>query len=289
MLSAIFKGNSGNGLMVNFFNKRCIFLTLFVFNFCIAFSQTEKPTLGFYKVISDSSDLATVKMTQELFYSQISSLNKFTITDHRDIEFKENDFFPETIAFYSQISEKNDIWTCTLNIVNSLNSNKLSDTRTYDSYYKILTEAKFFINQLFGELKLTSDAQLIDNTETQNYTQEINVETLAGTWKGEDFIDKIIILRGGRGFVIFKNGASMNISLTIENNKVIAKQTSKTNASYFPDIPRPNALEIAPKASPIKYEFNLKDINTLIGNKLTLGFQNNAASEVIRSVQWNRQ
>ncbi len=275
--------------MVSFFNKKWLLLSFFILNHFFIFSQTERPSLGFYKVISDSSDLATVKMTQELFYSQISSLNQYIIIDHRDKVFSENESFPETVAFYSKISEKNGIWTCNINIVNSIDSNKLSDTKTYDSYYKILTEAKMFINQLFSELKLNSENTSSNIPLEIKQMQDINVETLAGTWKGEDFIDKIIILRGGRGFVIFKNGASMNISLSIENNKIIAKQTSKTNASYFPDIPRANALEFAPKASPIKYEFNLQDTNTLIGNKVTLGFQNEVTTEVTRKVQWNRQ
>ena len=275
--------------MVNFFNKKCLFTALFILNYVFLFSQTDRPSLGFYKVKSDSSDLATVKMTQELFYSQINSLNQFNVFDHRDKEFIENENFPETLAFYSKISEKNGSFTCTVNIINSIDNKTLTDTKTYDSYYKILTEAKFLINNLFSELKFSTENQISENADKTSPVYEVNVETLAGTWKGEDFIDKIIILRGGRGFVIFKNGASMNIALSIENNKIIAKQTSKTNASYFPDIPRNNALEYAPKASPIKYEFNLKDTNTLIGSKVTLGFQNDVTAEVIKSVQWNRQ
>ena len=46
-----------------------------------------------------------------------------------------------------------------------------------------------------------------------------STEFLSGTWGGEDTIDKIVIMRGGRGFVIFKNGSSMNITVPKTHKK----------------------------------------------------------------------
>jgi hypothetical protein len=62
----------------------------------------------------------------------------------------------------------------------------------------------------------------------------------------------------------------MNISIKIEDGKLIATQTSKSNASYFPEISREKALELAPTAEPIKWKLNIKNSTELEGTKYTL-------------------
>ena len=56
---------------------------------------------------------------------------------------------------------------------------------------------------------VSSTTDSVQAESNEPYT-EATLETLAGTWTGEALVDKVIILRGGNGFVIFKNGASMN-------------------------------------------------------------------------------
>lgn len=95
------------------------------------------------------------------------------------------------------------------------------------------------------------------------------MDTIAGTWEGEELTDKILILRGGRGFIIFKNGATMNISVSVEGSDVTIKQKGKPNASFYPSLPRQDALKNAASASPIEWNFKLEG-KTLTGIKKTL-------------------
>ena len=114
---------------------------------------------------------------------------------------------------------------------------------------------------------------------------------LAGTWSGEELIEKILILRGGRGFIVFKNGASMTISVSIEGESVTVKQYGKSNASFFPELPRQEALKIAATASPIEWKLKL-DGNTLAGTKKTLVADKKSStgvSEGVVNVSWVKQ
>ena len=119
----------------------------------------------------------------------------------------------------------------------------------------------------------------------------VTIEILAGTWTGEKNISKIVILRGGRGFIIFTNGASMNINVSIDENSFIhIKQTSSSNASFYPELPRKNALEIAPFAKPIEWILQYNDDDSLSGIKNTITLnQNQDPVQTEIKVLWARK
>jgi hypothetical protein len=120
-----------------------------------------------------------------------------------------------------------------------------------------------------------------------------STEFLSGTWGGEDNIDKIVIMRGGRGFVIFKNGASMNITVELANTgsgqNIIITQNGKANASFFTEIPRELALKEAVNAQPIKWVLEMNDEDTLSGIKNTLILSDGTAQNGSLAVTWKRK
>ena len=135
-----------------------------------------------------------------------------------------------------------------------------------------------------------------ENTDIEEKSQEsqktVSLESLSGTWKGDENIDKIVILRGGRGFVIFNNGASMNILIKnspTSPNQILVTQNSKSNASFFPELPRNIALQAAVHAQPIQWILNILDENTLQGVKQTLlpDGDNYINGEI--PVEWNKK
>ena len=100
-------------------------------------------------------------------------------------------------------------------------------------------------------------------------------------------------MRGGRGFVIFKNGASMNITVEIKSSgggqNIIITQNGKANASFFTDLPRELALKEAVNAQPIKWVFQALDDNTLNGIKNTLVLDGTTAASGTINVTWKRK
>lgn len=244
----------------------------------------------YYGVVAKSSDKGMLKMAQDTFYTQLKSIDGMEVSDKRpDIssvlsgipDFSNSP--PQKVVFYSEIEELSDgtdviKWKCSF-VAKSVKSGKqYSNQQIYDSFYKILINSKNSIEEVFQPLKSSAfaDGRKTPPDEALNgkHGESINSESLAGIWSGEANADKIVLLRGGRGFIIFKNGATMNISVQTEKEengaKVLISQVGKSNASFYPELPRETALKSAATAEPIKWEFKTQDAKTLTGTKSTL-------------------
>lgn len=275
-------------------NKKAILLA--IISAIFSFQLISQSKVGFFKAVSDSSDTATIDLTQDLYFQKLLLLSSVTVNDFREIMFdltKISEYPDIDYVFYPEIQENGTGWKCIFHAFDTKSKQEYTATTEYDSYYMILMDAKKEITSFFDDLK--NNIQEINTinkvVERQNLTPfpNISIESLSGTWSGEEFIDKIVILRGGRGFVIFENGASMNISITIEDGHLIATQISKSNASYFPEISRAKALELAPNANPIKWNLDIKNSTELEGTKYTLTENNNIPDYSHISVKWTKQ
>ena len=232
--------------------------------------------IGFFMAVSDSSDTATINLTQDLYFQKLSLLPNVVVSDLREINFSSANLseYPDLdFVFYPEIQENGTGWKCIFHAKKISSNQNYTAEKTYDSYYMILMDAKTEVTKFIEKLNSpTKDSSFDENSSNNSSSTEsyISIESLSGTWTGEEFIDKIVILRGGRGFVIYQNGASMNISLILENGVLLITQISKANASYFPEISREKALELAPTAEPIKWNLNIKNSSELEGTKYTL-------------------
>ena len=234
--------------------------------------------IGFFMAVSDSSDTATINLTQDLYFQKLSLLPNVVVSDLREINFSSanlNEYSDLDFVFYPEIQENGTGWKCIFHAKKISSNQNYTSEKVYDSYYMILMDAKNEVTKFIDKLNSpTNESFMVENSTTGSISSSIesfvSIENLSGTWVGEEFIDKIVILRGGRGFVIYQNGASMNISIKIEDENLIATQISKSNASYFPEISREKALELAPTAEPIEWKLNIKNSSELEGTKYTL-------------------
>ena len=237
--------------------------------------------VDYYGVVSQSSDANILKMAQDVFFTQLKSIDKLTVDDKRPNTAKTLTSMPliansEHISFYAEITENavgtaSVEWKCTFNAVGT-DGKHYSKTEIYDSYYKILVGAKTAIEDVLD--KIPQDEEALPDTVLAG---TMSAEALAGTWSGEPYTDKIILLRGGRGFVIFKNGASMNIAVKVLStdasgniSQLKITQVGKPNASFFPTLSRETALASAANANPIVWDFKVTANGTLSGTKTTL-------------------
>jgi hypothetical protein len=270
-------------------------------------------SIDFFGIVSADADSNMVKMTEDLYYTQLGEIPGLSVTDKRASGFSKKylsegkpDFSAATspLVFYVIIeksSRDTGKWICILTIADSATGDTHSYSKEYDSYYKILMESKTSLQSAFEQLLMPQHtavspedtendlSQPLQNTGTS--LSSVSTDTLAGTWSGEEYIDKIVILRGGRGFIIFKNGATMNISVTVNQTikKVVITQSGKANASFFPDLPRKTALDAATTALPIQWNLSVENSNTLTGTKSTLVPAGEAAEEGTVQVTWTRK
>lgn len=293
--------------------KHKFFLT-FLFILCLFSVKiwSQKYNIDYYGIVSTDLDANMAKMTSDLYFTQLSEINNFKVTDKRDSpilsappEF--NNFSHDSLAFYTVIQKNpaDDSWHTVFHVIDTDNNEEHTKKKIYASFYKILMESKNELKDTIRQLiesdkgvALQKNNNPVNNknlntgkTENVQTTTFISAENLSGTWKGEENIDKVVILRGGRGFVIFKNGASMNISVKIsesESNQIIIKQNSKSNASFFPELPRNTALSAAPAAEPIQWILTVSDNNTLQGVKQTLIPEGDSFKKGEIPVEWTK-
>ena len=284
-----------------FFSKKLIFPAILLITFTTALYSQSKYTIDYYGIVAEGVDDNMSKMTSDLYYSQLCEINTYTVNDMRqglkmDQEPSSSDFTDGRVSLYAVISKKENSskWISTITLYDSSRKATLSEAKEYDSFYKILMEPKSTLKDTISALLSGSGTAHADSSGSSKQGQAIqSTEFLSGTWSGEDSIDKIVIMRGGRGFVIFKNGASMNITVAIKSEsgsqQIIITQNGKANASFFTELPREMALKAAVNADPIKWILEIIDEDTLSGTKFSLIKKNDSAQNGTISVLWKRK
>lgn len=273
--------------------KNRYFLQLIILTTTAALSHAATQ-VDFYATESTSQDTGMIQMTTDHFYSQFQTIDGYIVIDHRKDHFSMEEA-TSNISFYAEIQESPEGgWICTLNAVKAAENKNVSSTKRYESYYMILLDAKPSLENLLANLSGNTKASDISHEQKNTHAEErhTDIEILAGTWAGEEFIDKILILRSGKGVIIYKNGAIMNVSVSIDGSTVHIVQTGRSNASYFPELPRAAALKNAASAPPIEWNLILTADGALEGSKQTLIQNGSSPSEVKKGtveVIWQRR
>lgn len=273
----------------------------FIFLFLTASYLHAAKNVDFYATESSSMDSGMIQMTTDHFYSQFQTIDGYLVIDHRKDHFS-LEKATSNISFYAQIQQSSEGgWLCTLNAIKASENKNFSSTKKYDSYYMILLDAKASLESLLSNF--SGNVKPLENTFAETPAEEIpledtakenilDIESLSGTWAGENYIDKILILRSGKGVIVYKNGAIMNVSVTIQDKNVHIVQTGRSNASYFPELPRAVALKNAGSAPPVEWNLTYNSQGFLEGNKKTL-VENEDTSEGVSSalvkVSWQRR
>ena len=267
--------------------------------FCTQAFGQAKYSIDYFGIVADGVDDNMSKMTSDLYYSQLCEINSYTVQDMRDgIKMSSipdtSSFSSSRLSLYAVITKKENSnkWISTINLYDSGRKATYSEAKEYDSYYKILMEPKATLQETITSL-MNGNAvasQSPSESAPKGSAKIQSTEVLSGTWGGEDSIDKIVIMRGGRGFVIFKNGASMNITVEIKSNSdIVITQSGKANASFFTELPREVALKEEVNAAPIKWTLSMDDNDTLSGTKSTLILSDGTAQSGTLNVTWKRK
>ena len=284
--------------------KKSVLISIILFIFSAGLSA-QSYFIDYYGIVSTEIDENMSKMTSDLYYTQLTEINNFTITDKRTSPNLKNRpdisaFSENALSFFTLITKDSDSdkWITTYYVIDKANNEEHSKQKKFDSFYKILMEPKDVLRQTIKQLieNDTSAKTLTSQTSSEapdlTPTDISSTEELSGTWTGEDNIRKIVIMRGGRGFVIFKNGATMNIIVELSgdesNKQVLITQKGHSNASFYPELQRSAALTAAVSAEPIKWTLTLINGNTLKGIKETLLPEGNSFKQGTVSVIWTR-
>lgn len=303
----------------NKFFKKVLFLAAFLCAGALSFAQDDggKFNLYYYGVLTNVNDQNMLNITQDLFFAQLRGIQSLQTFDKRDDEIKDSYSDIQTDSncgsFFELVQEKSpsegpllfaariyrprsdEKWSCVFAVKNLQNGQVFSTEKEYDSYYKILTDAKLLIQRVVFDASgsggaLGQSAKAAPGAARQDGA-EVGAESLAGTWSGEKSASKIILLRSGRGFIVFNNGATMNVAVFAQDggSSVRIVQRDKFNASFYPDIDRQTILNYAESAAPIEWNMTLASSGSLVGKKRTLVQSGGSVEPASVDVTWTKK
>ena len=174
--------------------------------------------------------------------------------------------------------------------------------KDYEGSNKILLDSRLLVRELFESKDVATDekkkpTEKIDppQLDENDFKPISNIDSLAGAWYGEDGeVEKIMIMRGGRGVAIWVSGISLLLDLKLEDGSLIVTQKGIPQPRQFINLPD-NIASLAAKATkPIVWRLNInQDLKILSGLKLTSTIKYNnseiiSVSEVMVPVKWHR-
>lgn len=185
--------------------------------------------------------------------------------------------------------------------------------KDYEGASKILLESRLLVNEIFAlpdneevakvshmeanaSLKQNVDGmQEVKNIVDAEFNALYTVDSLAGAWYGEDGeVEKVMIMRGGRGVAIWVSGISILLDLKLQDGILVVSQKGLPQPRQFVSLPDNIASLAAKSAKPITWQFSVdQDLKVLSGLKRTwtVQYKNDqivSMSEVAVPVRWHR-
>jgi TolB-like protein len=217
------------------------------------------------------------KTIENLVQSYVSELQEFRLiaSADRDRILREQEFS----AAVSESARIGDLLSA--NFLLSGNLGAISDERVLTlQVVKVLTGEKRSVsltNRNMSELALATRSLVLraldkadETASTEAAKQEVLVEDIIGSWRGDKGIELVRIFRGSKAVAVFSSGVQMELSYRIEGADLSFLQTSPNSPRYYYPVPYTVAQELAKTAQPMEWRFRLySGAAALRGTKLS--------------------
>ncbi|QSH91266.1 hypothetical protein C5N99_01230 [Treponema medium] len=256
------------------------------------------PVVAVYQLQAPAISEQTAQTVDNLVFSFIKELKAYTIFDLRNqsvpVDFPKNPaidyiFFgalenvPEGIKLELILRGRKDQVTRII-------------SKVYDNINKILLDSRLLVFNLFDfSVPLEQLARSLPQTEQSTEFGYIEtVDSLAGSWKGEPGLDRVMILRGGRGMAVFSSGVSVSLDLKIDNGYLLVTQKGSLQPRQFLNLPDEIARQAVQKTNPPQWRFLVSpDKKILSGTKVDAQIQYNETAIIsvkydTATVEWLR-
>lgn len=266
-------------------------------------SAQESPSVAAYTLSGDDVGEHVVATVNDLVFSFIRELRTYQIRDMRKETLPRDLGVPDGMnyIFYGSIQGQSDGIKLELILKGGPFQITRIISRVFDNTNRILLESRMLVRDLFDlTIQLPEPPQLPENLsvlseqKSPSSTKVVTLDSLAGTWTGERGVEKILILRGGRGMVVLSSGISLSVELGISGNELIVKQKSGVTSRQFLDLNDAVAKEAALLAPPLEWVFTISyDSSILSGVKKNVSVKNDgitvlSISPLIENVEWKR-
>jgi len=298
---------------LRYMRKTLRFSTALVLFMCALYHVQAQsvPVVAIYQLSARDVGDAVTRTVADLIHSFIRELKTYRVVDLRNESLPRDLGVPEGVdyIFYGSLVNQPDGIKLELVLKGgALNTTRLI-SRVYENSNRILLESRILVRDLFDQSVTLPDppAAIAGSDDAgQPLSSSIqsgavqwqpvkNIDALAGAWRGEDGVERIMILRGGRGVAVLSSGVSVSLELMISGEELVVRQKGAPTARQFMDLPDPVARQAAAIAPSLEWRFLLSDDQkNLGGTKKTVVIRNDgknilAMESRIVPVQWIRE
>ena len=256
------------------------------------------PGVAVYQLQAPAIPEQTAQTVDNLVFSFIKELKTYTIFDLRK-EPVPADFPADTAIdyiFFGVLEEVPEGLKLELILKGRKDQFTRIISKVYGSINKILLDSRLLVFNLFDfSVPLEQLARSLPQTEQNTEFGYIDtVDSLAGSWKGEPGLDRVMILRGGRGMAVFSSGVSVSLDLKIDNGYLLVTQKGSLQPRQFLNLPDAIAQQAVQQTNPPQWRFLVSpDKKILSGTKVDAQIQYNETAIIsvkygTATVEWLR-
>ena len=256
------------------------------------------PGVAVYQLQAPAISEQTAQTVDNLVFSFIKELKAYTIFDLRNQSVPAD--FPNDSAidyiFFGALEDVPEGIKLELILKGRKDQVTRIISKVYDNINKILLDSRLLVFNLFDfSVPLEQLARSLPQTEQNTEFGYIEtVDSLAGSWKGEPGLDRVMILRGGRGMAVFSSGVSVSLDLKIENGYLLVTQKGNLQPRQFLNLSDEIARQAVQKTNPPQWRFLVSsDKKILSGTKVDAQIQYNETAIIsieydTATVEWLR-
>jgi len=246
--------------------KKYRYLLLFFF-ISVAPCLSALQTVAIYQIEGTNVSTQTAQTINNLMVTFIKAQKKYRIIDMRT-EYAPKEYPKDSAAdfvFFAAVQTVSDGIRISLTLKGPEDTATRFISKVYERSNALLLDSRRLINRLFDfSIALEQPAQAENLSDNDRLMPIDTIDSLAGSWKGEAGIDRIMILKGGHGIIIFSNATSFSLDLTIEDGYLIVKPKGDIPPQRFLQLPDHIVNQIMQKIEPPEWRFLVSANNNLL-------------------------
>lgn len=254
------------------------------------------PTVGVFKLESKNITEQTTATISNAIFSFVKELKKYDIVDMRSTPVTETDAQQRfDYVFAGKITGLENGIQLELMLKNSSDKITRRISKIYQSVNLILLDSRVLVSDIFDKsvnLSVTYNPEDSDSKENSEVEEVKNIDILSGSWQGEEGLERVELMRGGRGVALLSSGITILLQIRIHEGYLTINQSGKPMPRQFINLPDEIAKKAAEMGKTPSWKFLVSaDNKILVGEKtdIEIIYHGNtlvSVNEVIKKVRW---
>lgn len=254
------------------------------------------PTVGIFKLESKNITEQTTATISNAIFSFVKELKKYDIVDMRSTPVTETDAQQRfDYVFAGKITGLENGIQLELMLKNSSDKITRRISKIYQSVNLILLDSRVLVSDIFDKsvnLSVTYNPEDSDSKENSEVEEVKNIDILSGSWQGEEGLERVELMRGGRGIALLSSGITILLQIRIHEGYLTINQSGKPMPRQFINLPDEIAKKAAEMGKTPSWKFLVSaDNKILVGEKtdIEIVYHGNtlvSVNEVIKKVRW---